>query len=82
MDRERLRAWSRPIDRTGSGGGPVELVHQPPTGLAGCGEFLVAFFQRSAEAQDGLALGFELGSDGCSAGRGAEAAAFEGLLAE
>jgi len=68
MDRERLRAWSRPIDRAGSGGGPVELVHQPPAGLARCGEFLVAFFQCPAEIDDSLALGVKLSLDSGTAG--------------
>ena len=65
-----------------SGPGTVDLVHQPTVGLAGRGEFLVSFFQRELEAQDGLALGIELGLDCCGTGRGAQPAAVERLLAE
>ena len=65
-----------------SGPGTVDLVHQPAVGLAGRGEFLVSFFQRDLEVQDGLALGIELGLDCCGTGRGAQPAAVERLLAE
>jgi hypothetical protein len=69
-------------DRTGSGGVSVELAHQPPVGLAGCGEFLVTFLQYSPEVQDCLAFGLEVGVEGGGAGRGAEAATVEGVLPE
>ena len=73
---------AEPTVPAASSAGAVELVHQPPVGLAGRREFLVAFFQHSAKFQDGLALGLELGVDGGGAGRGTEAAAGEGLLAD
>src|SRR5271156_1873986 len=62
--------------------GPVDLVHQPAVGLAGCGELVISLFQCAAEVQDGLALGVELGLDrGVACGR-AEAAGVECLLPE
>jgi len=46
-----------------SGSRPVDLVHEPSVGLAGGGELVVAFFEFPAEAEDGLALGVQLGLD-------------------
>lgn len=66
----------------GLGGGPVELVHQPPVGLPGGGKFLLAFFQELSQVQDGLLLGLQLVVEGSGAGGGSEAAAVEGLLTE
>jgi hypothetical protein len=60
----------------------VELVQQPAVGLAGRGQLLVAFFQDPLEVEVGLPVLLELGLERGGAGRCAQAAALERLLAK
>jgi hypothetical protein len=60
----------------------VEFGHHPPAGFPGCGEFLVAFFERALQVEDLRAEAVGLFAEGSNIGRGAEAGALADLGAE
>jgi hypothetical protein len=43
----------------------VEFGHHPPAGFPGCGEFLVAFFERALQVEDLLAEAVGLRMERC-----------------